>query len=108
MRISTLFAAAGKYGTVVVEAVSAVLIGLGALYIRRNIVLPLKEDTRAELVERGYTLDEIKEAEGTISTRLADAVRAMVSHHESVRLQETEDAESIDIPQDISDPQTAT
>ena len=99
MRISKVFAAAGKYGTVAVEAVSAVLIGLGALYIRRNVVLPLKEDTRAELVERGCTMEEIREAEGSISAHVVDAIRTMAAHHDSGSLQEAEGAGHIDGPQ---------
>lgn len=108
MRISKLFAAAGKYGTVAVEIAFAGICGLGALILRKCVVVPVKEDTRAELVERGYTLEEIKEAEGTATARMLDAVRAMTSNHDGRHLHGSEDAEFIDVPPNNIGPQANT
>lgn len=108
MKISRLFASVGKYGTVAVEASFAGIFGIGALIFRHCVVDPVRNDTRAELVERGFTLEEIKEAEGSAAAGLLNTVRTMIGDRDDRRLHEPEYAEFTDVSNGDSRPQFNT
>ena len=108
MIISRLFASAGKYGTVAAEAALAGIFGLGALIFRKLVVIPVKEDTRAELVERGYTPEEIREAEGSAKNCLKEAAITLFGLRGSGRIHGPEEPDVYDIPKDDSRPQAGT
>ena len=108
MIISRLFAAAGKHGTVAVEGVFAGICGLGILLLRKLVVIPVKEDTRAELVERGFTLEEIREAEGSAKNCLKEAAITLFGLRDSGRIPGPEEPEGYDVPEDDSRPQAGT
>lgn len=105
MRITKLFASAGKYGTVAVEVTFACICGLGVLFLRKCVMIPIREDTRAELVERGYSLEEIKESEGKAINCLKEAAVSLFSFCDCERLHGPEDSEPFDVPQKDIQPQ---
>ena len=108
MIISRLFASAGKHGTVAVEGVFAGICGLGILLLRKFVVIPVKEDTRAELVERGYTPEEIREAEGSAKNCLKEAAITLFGLRGSERIHGPEEPDVYDVPKDDSRPQAGT
>ena len=100
MGISKIFASAGKFGTVVVEIVLGCFLGLVFLIFRKCVVIPVKEDTWAELVKRGYTMEEIKKAEESAKDFIIEAAKSLIGHGSEGCLQESEDSGIMDAPQD--------
>lgn len=76
MKISNLIAnVTGKYGTAVIDAAKFIVCGLAACAIGKYVFDPVKEDTRAELLERGYTSEEISQAENMVRDRVIDGIK---------------------------------
>ncbi len=108
MKISKLFAAAGKYGTVAVEIAFGGIYIAGILIINKYVKMPVKEDTRAELVEQGFSVDEIKEAEGSAKGIIMDAVKNVIGRYDRECLDNSEGADVFDDSQADRQPQTST
>lgn len=108
MKISKLFAAAGKYGTVVAELTIDGICVVGYLIIRKYVSTPVKEDTRAELVEQGFTVDEIKSVEGSAKGIFMDAVKKVIGRYDRECLDNSEGADVFDDSQADRQPQTST
>ena len=76
MKISKLYANLfGKYGTVAAEFSWIGAAGIIACVLKRHLFDPIKEDTRAELFERGYSMEEISGAENAVKDRIADGLK---------------------------------
>lgn len=108
MKISKLFAAAGKHGTVAVEGTFAGICGLGILFFRKYVIVPVKEDTRAELVEQGYSLEEIKESEGKAINCLKEATISLFGLRDGELLHGPKNSEPFDVPQNDIQPEAST
>ena len=108
MKISKLFAAAGKYGTVAAELAIDGICVVGYLIIRKYVSTPVKEDTRAELVEQGFTVDEIKSAEGSVKGVFMNAVKNVIGRYDTECRNNLEGAVVFDDSQGNSQPQTGT
>ena len=108
MKISKLFAAAGKYGTVGAELAIDGICVVGYLIIRKYVSTPVKEDIRAELVEQGFTVDEIKSAEGSAKGIFMDEVKNVISRYDRECLNNSDEAAVFKDSQGNSQPQTST
>lgn len=104
MRISRLFLVFGRFGTVAVDLSWIGAAGFLACALKRFLFDPVKEDTRAELYERGYTTEEIGEAEDSVKHLAADGIRYLFGRRDEERLPIAEEAEAADIPDEEQNP----
>lgn len=108
MKISKLFASAGKYGTVAVEIAFGGIYIVGVLITNKYVKMPVKEDTRSEIVEQGFSVDEIKEAEVRAKGIFMDTVKNLMGRYDRECLNNSDEAAVFKDSQGNSQTQTST
>lgn len=82
---------AGRYGTVAVDLNWLGVCGIIAFALRKAFFGPVKEDTRAELVDNGYTLEEISQAEDSVKNLVTDGISFLLGDRGKGQLPIAED-----------------